>query len=495
MTNYIVRVNDTRPNVRVDPTNNIVRVIQPTYSLTISSPVVGNFAAVSHTHVLANITDAGTAAAADTGDFAAASHTHVLADITDAGTAAAADTGDFAADDHTHSFTDLTDVEWGRFNFPTPLNGNVVQYLNGKWSNNSLNQANIQTSQGIDANNNDVTVFLNQATGKPIHGQIFSWNEDFEQWVNLWFDFDSMTTTGTLPSDRLPAIDASKIETGTLDSARIPSLDATKLTTGTLNNNRLANIPVSKLSGTLQNSQVAESNVTQHAAAVAAAIDLGDLSNVNIPILTNGLVLTYDQSTDKWIASSPSGHTHVLADITDAGTAAAADTGDFAAASHTHVLADITDAGTAAAADTGDFAAASHTHAASDITSGTLDDARIDLRVDHGATFDGQGSAITASESVLVPVERAGVIKAASLVGDVSGTITITVKRYTPSAGLLGSATSLGTIALSSAQHARDTTLSGWTTSLSAGDVLEFVTTATIANVTRVTVKLKVELA
>ena len=96
---------------------------------------------------------------------------------------------------------------------------------------------------------------------------------------------------------------------------------------------------------------------------------------------------------------------------------------------------------------------------------------------------------------MLVPVERAGVIKAASLVGDVSGTITITVKRYTPSAGLLGSATSLGTIALSSAQHARDTTLSGWTTSLSAGDVLEFVTTATIANVTRVTVKLKVELA
>jgi hypothetical protein len=141
VTNYIVRVNDTRPNVRVDPTNNIVRVIQPTYSLTISSPVVGNFAAVSHTHVLANITDAGTAAAADTGDFAAASHTHVLADITDAGTAAAADTGDFAADDHTHSFTDLTDVEWGRFNFPTPLNGNVVQYLNGKWSNNSLNQS------------------------------------------------------------------------------------------------------------------------------------------------------------------------------------------------------------------------------------------------------------------------------------------------------------------------------------------------------------------
>jgi hypothetical protein len=49
---------------------------------------------------------------------------------------------------------------------------------------------------------------------------------------------------------------------------------------------------ISSLAGTLQNSQVAESNVTQHATAVAAAIDLGDLSNVNIPILTDGQVLT-----------------------------------------------------------------------------------------------------------------------------------------------------------------------------------------------------------
>jgi hypothetical protein len=132
---------------------------------------------------------------------------------------------------------------------------------------------------------------------------------------------------------------------------------------------------------------------------------------------------------------------------------------------------------------------------ASNVSSGNLADAYVDLRVDHGVTFDGQGSVIAASKSVLVPVERAGVITAASLVGDASGSITITVKRYTPSSGSLNSATSLGTIALSSAQHARDTTLSGWTTSLSAGDVLEFVTTATIATVTRVTCKLKVELA
>ena len=92
--------------------------------------------------------------------------------------------------------------------------------------------------------------------------------------------------------------------------------NAANLNTGLLNNDRLSNIPVSKLAGTLQNSQVTESNVTQHATAVAAAIDLGDLSNVNIPILTDGLVLTYDQGTDTWVASSASGHTHAASDIT-----------------------------------------------------------------------------------------------------------------------------------------------------------------------------------
>ena len=39
----------------------------------------------------------GTAAYTDTTDYAAVSHTHTLSDITDAGTAAAADTTDFDA--------------------------------------------------------------------------------------------------------------------------------------------------------------------------------------------------------------------------------------------------------------------------------------------------------------------------------------------------------------------------------------------------------------
>ena len=127
------------------------------------------------------------------------------------------------------------------------------------------------------------------------------------------------------------------------------------------------------------------------------------------------------------------------------------------------------------------------------IADGAATDAKVTIRNDTGATFDGQGSAVETAKSVLVPVERTGTISAASVVGDASGSITITVNRYTPTAGAIGSATVLGTIALASVQSNRDTTLSGWTTAVSEGDLLEFVTGGTIATVTRVTAKVKVE--
>ena len=99
------------------------------------------------------------------------------------------------------------------------------------------------------------------------------------------------------------------------------------------------------------------------------------------------------------------------------------------------------------------------------------------------------------SKGRLVPINQSGQITAAALVADVSGSITITAKRYTPAGGAIGAATTLGTIALSSAQHNQDTTLSGWTTSVTSGDVLEFVTGGTIATVERVTVKAKIEVS
>ncbi|MDD9727222.1 hypothetical protein PVV74_17310 [Roseovarius sp. SK2] len=76
-----------------------------------------------------------------------------------------------------------------------------------------------------------------------------------------------------------------------------------------------------------------------------------DVSNVSND--SNGETVTF---TIQSILATQ--HDHTLSDITDAGTAAGNDTGDFAAASHTHTLSDITDAGTAAANDTGDFATA-----------------------------------------------------------------------------------------------------------------------------------------
>ena len=115
----------------------------------------------------------------------------------------------------------------------------------------------------------------------------------------------------------------------------------------------------------------------------------------------------------------------------------------------------------------------------------TLDDL-----VSQGAwrvSFDGQGNVLdSAAPKAYRPVGAAGTIAQVALVGDVSGSVT--VKRYTPSGGALGSATTLGTIALSSAVHNRDTTLSGWTTSVSAGDVLEISIGGTIASLTHLDV-------
>ena len=161
--------------------------------------------------------------------------------------------------------------------------------------------------------------------------------------------------------------------------------------------------------------------------------------------------------------------------------------------------------GTAATSATGDFSPVAGS--SSIVTTGTIGtgvwnatailDTKLDLRVDHGVTFDGGGSVIESAKVVLVPVERAGVIKAATLVGDASGAITITITKYDPAADAttLGSAAAVGSIALATKIIKRDTTLSGWTLAVAEGDVLAFTTGGTIATVTRVTCKLKVELA
>jgi len=116
--------------------------------------------------------------------------------------------------------------------------------------------------------------------------------------------------------------------------------------------------------------KLAESAVTSVAGRVGdvtlTQADVAGLENVNNTSDLNKPISTATQAALD--LKSNIGHTHAFGDVSGLGTAAAADTGDFAAASHDHSLADITDAGSAAAADTGDFATASHTHLLGDIT-------------------------------------------------------------------------------------------------------------------------------
>jgi hypothetical protein len=102
------------------------------------------------------------------------------------------------------------------------------------------------------------------------------------------------------------------------------------------------------------------------------------------------------------------------------------------------------------------------------------------------ASFDGQGQVVVSGTLLYRPVASTGTIAKAALVGDVSGAVTVTVKKYTPAGGALGSSTTLGTIALATAQHNSSTP--SW--SVTAGDVLEFSLGGTITSVKKVFVRL-----
>jgi len=244
--------------------------------------------------------------------------------------------------------------------------------------------------------------------------------------------------------------------------------------------------------------------------------DLDALSNVTITTVASGEVVVFTGSVweNQTLAEagiSGVGHTHTLSDISDAGTAAAAATGDFAAASHTHTLSEVTDAGTAAGLDVaavGDAAVgeivkgndtrltdartpSAHTHTASDTTSGTFADARISESsvTQHEAalsvtssqisdlpaismseircTSDGGGSAPDAV-TLETYIEQDCNLHTASIYADVSGSIVATVKRDRSA-----TVTTLGTVTLSASQGVRVTDLSGWSSvSLEAGDIL-----------------------
>lgn len=125
---------------------------------------------------------------------------------------------------------------------------------------------------------------------------------------------DSRLNNARTPTTTLDH-DADKITSGTLAVARggtgsatapmvgvITAADATAartvLSAAATNHNHAAG---SITSGTLDNARVAESNVTQH----AAAINLGNLGNVNLGLVTNDMFVAYNQSSSQFTGRSP----------------------------------------------------------------------------------------------------------------------------------------------------------------------------------------------
>src|SRR5215510_7505714 len=137
---------------------------------------------------------------------------------------------------------------------------------------------------------------------------------------------------------------------------------------------------------------------------------------------------------------------------------------------------------------------------ASQLTSGTVPSARLPTRVGAvGLIIDGGGSTITTGLKGFLEVPFAGTITAATVLSIdasvTSGSIVIdvwkdTYANYPPTVADTITASAKPT--LSSATKSRDATLTGWTTSISAGDILGFkVDSAT--TVTKVLISLTVQ--
>lgn len=109
-------------------------------------------------------------------------------------------------------------------------------------------------------------------------------------------------------------------------------------------------------------------------------------------------------------------------------------------------------------------------------------------------TFDGGGSALVASSKNYKVIDFPCTILGWTVLADQSGSVTFDVKKAAY-AGFptMTSITASAQPALSSARNAQSSTLTGWTTQVNAGDVLEFDVTGTPASVTRATLSLKVQ--
>lgn len=99
-----------------------------------------------------------------------------------------------------------------------------------------------------------------------------------------------------------------------------------------------------------------------------------------------------------------------------------------------------------------------------------------------GMTFDGGGSALSGSVTRCQHVDYAGTIQGVTLAADQTGSVTVDVKTVAYSSytgpGSASTITASDTPALASAVKYQDTTLTGWTTALSANSQVCFALTS-----------------
>lgn len=130
-------------------------------------------------------------------------------------------------------------------------------------------------------------------------------------------------------------------------------------------------------------------------------------------------------------------------------------------------------------------------NAAAQVTTLGLDNTKLGVA---GITIDGAGSAITTGIKGYIRIPYAGTITKATVLADQSGSIVIdvwkdTYANYPPTVADTIVASAKPT--LSSAIKSEDSTLTGWTTSVTAGDVLGFKVDSA-STLTRVTLELHI---
>ena len=107
-----------------------------------------------------------------------------------------------------------------------------------------------------------------------------------------------------------------------------------------------------------------------------------------------------------------------------------------------------------------------------------------------GITVDGGGAVLTSGSKGFVTVPFACTITGWSIIADQAGSVAFDVEKAAdgtiPTTSIVASAAP----SLSSDQIERSTTLTGWTTSVSANDVVEFEITGTPATITRATLQI-----